>query len=182
MWTREQWIENQNYWSDSRTINAMINDDCFFVKGSNSRICLEWVENKWNEIHEGDFEENQMKVEFNKWLTNLCGDQDLSVLSYNTKFQLCPTCGGKGTHVNPSIDCGGITIEEFRRDPEFFEDYMNGTYDIQCTECHGERVIQVLEYNTNNALYNWCSKRLEEHYEAQREYALEGAAERRWGC
>ena len=70
MWTREQWIENINYWNDRRTINAMISDDSFFVKGSKTRICLEWVENKWNEIHEGDFEENEYKTEFEKWLNN----------------------------------------------------------------------------------------------------------------
>lgn len=56
-------------------------------------------------------------------------------------FAVCSTCRGKGTHVNPSIDAHGITREEFDDDPGFREDYFSGVYDVQCYECHGQRVV-----------------------------------------
>lgn len=56
------------------------------------------------------------------------------------EFAVCPACNGKGTHVNPSIDCHGITSDEFDDDPGFFDDYMNGTFDVVCYGCAGNRV------------------------------------------
>jgi hypothetical protein len=57
------------------------------------------------------------------------------------KWEICPTCQGKGTHVNPAIDCGGISGEQFAEDPGFMHDYVNGLYDQPCNECHGRRVV-----------------------------------------
>jgi len=59
-------------------------------------------------------------------------------------FEVCPICDGKGTHVNPSIDCDGLTREDFEDDPDFAEEYMAGRYDQQCNGCHGQRVVPVL--------------------------------------
>ena len=74
-------------------------------------------------------------------------------------YGVCPLCDGKGSHVNPSIDSGGLTADDFYEDPEFKENYMNGTYDIPCNECHGKRVVpvcddpEVLKERELNALY-----------------------------
>ena len=59
------------------------------------------------------------------------------------KFDVCGTCDGKGSHVNPGIDSNGITSDEMWQDPEFAEDYFRGVYDVPCYECHGRRVIAV---------------------------------------
>lgn len=61
------------------------------------------------------------------------------------KFEVCGTCRGKGTRVNPSIDGNGISPDEFREDPDFEESYFNGDYDVQCSACKGERVIAVID-------------------------------------
>lgn len=55
-------------------------------------------------------------------------------------WEVCSTCDGKGTHVNPSIDAGGLTREDFADDPDFFDDYRRGVYDVECYECRGRRV------------------------------------------
>jgi hypothetical protein len=55
---------------------------------------------------------------------------------------LCPVCDGEGTTVNPNIDCNGLTREDFDEDPDFAEDYRNGTYDITCAACSGKRVLK----------------------------------------
>ena len=60
-------------------------------------------------------------------------------------YEVCDTCRGTGSHVNPSIDCGGLTSEDFDDDPDFREDYFSGVYDVTCYECNGKRVVPVTE-------------------------------------
>lgn len=62
-----------------------------------------------------------------------------------TRYEVCPLCQGKGTHVNPGIDAHGLTAEDFYEDPDFAEDYFRGRYDQICNECHGERVVEVVD-------------------------------------
>jgi hypothetical protein len=66
------------------------------------------------------------------------------------KYEVCPTCDGKGKHVNPSIDSHGISPEEFDEDPGFREDYMSGMYDVPCYECGGQRVVPMPDETTEN--------------------------------
>lgn len=61
------------------------------------------------------------------------------------RYEVCTTCRGKGKHVNPSIDAHGISREEFDEDPDFMEDYLSGFYDVTCYECHGKRVVPVID-------------------------------------
>jgi len=60
---------------------------------------------------------------------------------------VCPVCNGAGTHVNPSIDAGGISGEEFAEDPDFAEAYMAGEYDQQCNQCGGRSTIQAPDWD-----------------------------------
>ncbi len=62
-----------------------------------------------------------------------------------TTWGVCPVCRGEGKHVNPSIDAGGISREQFHDDPDFAEQYWNGTYDQTCTRCEGKRVVPVVD-------------------------------------
>ena len=60
---------------------------------------------------------------------------------------LCTMCDGDGHVVNPSIDAGGLSDDDFYADPEFYDDYMGGRYDVTCPECNGQRVIGALDDN-----------------------------------
>ena len=62
------------------------------------------------------------------------------------KWGVCPVCEGRGKHVNPSIDCGGIGPEAFAEDPDFAADYFGGTYDQTCNRCNGRTTIQVVDW------------------------------------
>jgi len=87
------------------------------------------------------------------------------------EYVVCPTCDGKGSHVNPSIDAHGISGDEFAEDPGFFEDYVNGAYDVPCYECKGKRVVP------------WANdERVERSIEEDAEYEAMCAAERRMGA
>ena len=66
---------------------------------------------------------------------------------------VCPTCDGKGKHVNPAIDENGISADEFREDPEFAQDYFSGVYDQPCAECDGRRVVP--EYDAEAPANKW---------------------------
>ena len=58
-------------------------------------------------------------------------------------LEVCGTCEGKGSHVNPSIDSHGISAQEWAEDwdVDSRESYLSGGYDIPCTECAGKRVV-----------------------------------------
>jgi hypothetical protein len=56
------------------------------------------------------------------------------------EYITCPTCEGKGTHVNPSVDASGLTGDDMS-DPDFRDDYLSGVYNVPCYHCHAKRVI-----------------------------------------
>ena len=66
---------------------------------------------------------------------------DNEVITLPTCWKVCDVCHGEGKHVNPSIDCGGIS-DEMEDDPDFREDYLSGVYDVRCYTCLGKRVIK----------------------------------------
>lgn len=60
-----------------------------------------------------------------------------------TCWGVCPVCDGRGKHVNPSIDAGGLSADAFADDPDFRDDYMHGVYDVQCSHCGGRTTVKV---------------------------------------
>jgi hypothetical protein len=61
--------------------------------------------------------------------------------SIKCEYQICEVCQGKGSHVNPSIDCGGLSREDLDEDPDFAEMYFDGGFDVPCYGCQGKRVV-----------------------------------------
>jgi len=61
-----------------------------------------------------------------------------------TYWEVCPICDGEGKHVNPSIDAGGLTQDDFDEDPDFRQNYLEGVYDIPCNYCGGKRVVKMV--------------------------------------
>ena len=71
------------------------------------------------------------------------------------KQENCWQCDGKGTMVNPSIDAGGLSYDDFYGDPDFEEDYFSGRYDIQCSACRGSGKQTVLGWDVFASEYTW---------------------------
>ena len=73
-------------------------------------------------------------------------DGEETEVTLPTKFEVCPRCEGKGTHVNPSIDGNGITSDQWAEwtDDER-DDYFNGVYDVTCYTCRGANVVPVVD-------------------------------------
>jgi len=95
------------------------------------------------------------------------------------RFEVCGLCRGNGKHVNPAVDAGGLTREDFDADPDFAEDYFSGTYDVTCARCSGKRVEQVIDHD---ALTKDQATALEVQAKAEAEYRAETLAELRAGC
>lgn len=93
-----------------------------------------------------------------------------------TRWELCDVCDGKGTHVNPNIDRQGLTGDDFHDDPDFFDNYRRGDYDIPCNRCGGRRVIAVVDEDACEAE---LLKIYREDMDAQAEVDAEAAAEAR---
>lgn len=84
------------------------------------------------------FDERNMTLAFE--LENGTGEQETITLP--ARFEVCPTCEGRGSHVNPSIDAGGITGSEWAEwGDEERESYRRGAYDVACYDCAGQRVV-----------------------------------------
>lgn len=144
-----QMIENHNYWSDHRVRASMVS---------------------------GPFEsiDEKRMVGVLKEMNGIPDGTEVPL-----KYEVCSTCQGKGTHVNPSIDCCGLSAEDFREDPDFAQDYFSGMYDQPCNECGGKRVTPEIDYDKTPddiiAAYDrWIKDEIE--------YAAMCAAERRMGA
>jgi len=129
----------------------------------------------------------------NKWYERITDDEKYVIInlywedeedSYEEevkvpiKYEVCNTCNGKGTHVNPSIDAHGISSEEFNDDPGFAEDYFSGVYNVSCYECKGKRVVpEINEEFCNDELLD----RVREHQKVIYEMNYERAREIKYG-
>jgi hypothetical protein len=82
------------------------------------------------------------------------------------------------THVSPSVDCDGVTADDFAEDPDFEEEYFDGAYDVPCAECRGEKVVpEMVREKVDPALL----ARLDVQADARARYRHERAMERRYG-
>jgi DNA-directed RNA polymerase subunit RPC12/RpoP len=95
-----------------------------------------------------------------------------------THWEVCDVCHGEGKHVNPAIDCGGIS-EEMEDDPDFRENYMSGMYDVPCNHCGGKRVVKGVDWN---AMSDEHQKLYERQLQQAHNDHLEHMAELRMGA
>lgn len=185
MWNRQQAMENHQYWSDPRVINSLKKKHSCFVEGSHTLIDMNWVEQTWYDNYEAFSDNSSESAEsigkkYEAFLKEMNVNDTSIPVRVVTRYQECYQCGGRGKTVNPSIDFGGLS--RIGEDEDFEEAYWNGRYDITCSACKGSGEEQILEYDTENKLYNWCCNRLARLEEHEHSYALEIAAERRFGC
>jgi hypothetical protein len=95
--------------------------------------------------------------DFSEWAQNYLADHP-DVRRIPTIKAICPSCGGEGRYVNPSIDSNGITADEmYELGDDFRDDYMSGVYDVECQECHGANVVDCLDETAPIRMqYSWA--------------------------
>jgi len=99
-------------------------------------------------------------------------DEDINEVP--AKYEVCGTCSGKGSHVNPSIDSNGLTAEDFAEDRDFEEMYFSGAYDVPCNECKGNRVAPEVNWNSlTQEEKDHVTQIIDDHYAYETELAWE---------
>jgi hypothetical protein len=88
---------------------------------------------------------------------------DDSEIDLPTKWVVCDLCDGEGKHVNPSIDGGGINVND--RSPEFWGRYMGGEFDVSCYKCNGRSTAKDIDEDACDPehLDAWYRQQEEEH-------------------
>jgi hypothetical protein len=120
------------------------------------------------------FDEQQMTLTFRYW----DDEGDEQVITFPARFEVCELCDGRGSHVAPGVDAGGITAEDMYDDPDFAEDYFGGAYDVPCYRCGGKRVEPVVvEERLSRDQMAILRKIMEDCYDERRERS----AEMEWG-
>ncbi len=107
--------------------------------------------------------------------------EDELEVEFPAVFEVCGTCEGKGSHVNPSIDSEGISADEFAEDPDFEESYFAGHYDQTCNECDGLRVVPQVDETHLSDLQKAQFKSWSDGESRRYDYESERAHERRMG-
>ena len=105
-----------------------------------------------------------------------------TIVEFPIKWEVCSLCNGRGKHVNPSIDCNGLTAEDFAEDPDFAAEYFAGRYDQQCNECKGRTTVAVINEERCNEEQKASLKTLRANQEADAEFRRLQAWEARMGC
>jgi hypothetical protein len=130
------------------------------------------------EFNEG-FDAEAMTFTFTK------EEEDGEEVSYTlpARYEVCPTCEGRGNHVDPSIDAGGISSDsDFWDDDEDEEGnsrYRSGFYNVTCYTCGGRTTVPAIDRASADkaALALW-----DEIQEEDAEYEAMCRAERRMGA
>jgi hypothetical protein len=167
---QDQIMEERNYLMDPRT-NAENAWEGFDPRTNT-------IEISWTKYLEDD-EMTQIEGT-EEWV-----EEEVVTLKLPTVFDVCDLCRGTGSVVNPSMDAGGLTEEDFDRDPDFREEYFSGMHDITCPQCRGKRVIPVVNEagmsKEQKVAYNEYIKeqqeRAKDDYDDRRTYM----AEMGWG-
>lgn len=157
MWTRKQALEERNYWNDKRVRNAQ------------------------RYAHRNG-DEDRMVVFLTLPDEETGDDVDHEVPA---RYDVCPTCEGRGRHVDPNIDASGYYPDEdddwndLDEHDEPVSPYRRGAYEVPCMTCKGKRVV--LEVDTRKAdpalieAYN-------DYLADCEEYDAMVRAERMYGC
>ena len=113
-------------------------------------------------------------------LTFWGADGEEMTVEVPSKWGICESCDGNGRHDHPAF-ANGISGEEWANEwsEEDREAYLSGAYDVRCDECEGSGKVRV---PVLSAMTPEEREAYEEHLNNERYYALERAAERRWGC
>lgn len=96
---------------------------------------------------------------------------------------VCPMCNGTGSHVRHDIDDSGM-VDSMREDCDYdgMEEYYRGGFDVVCTTCEGQNVVEELDIASFYQDYPVEAKAVAKWEDGLREIDAEAAAERRAGA
>ncbi len=116
----------------------------------------------------------KIKTEF------LCSKGGYYSKEVRAKRIVCYECNGEGTELRGGLKGAAFSADEVNEwDDETRENYFGGAYDVECSECKGRNVVDVVDFD---ALTDE-EKDDRNRWEADdRQHKQEIADERRLGC
>lgn len=177
-------MEQYNFYSDARVLAAMRTTFWRVVKAGPSGAIVELddvLAEAMAEAHEWAEGDNP-GLNAIVWLraqglaAGINEEVDGIVIEVPTQYEVCDGCGGSGSMVDPRIDAGGLTREDFADDPDFARAYFDGHYDVRCSTCHGARVVAMPQFPEP------LRDLIAEMEEEDAYYVAERASELRMGC
>lgn len=121
---------------DSMIKNASVMDDRNYMNDRRTRAKDAWSnydeKTKTITISYTDYDEEDYEAE--------------KELKLPARLEVCDLCEGSGSVVDPNIDAGGLSRDDFDEDPGFEEDYHSGRFNITCPQCRGKNVVPVIDY------------------------------------
>ena len=124
-------LEDSNYYKDPRVLNRTFKDTYYYRIYPNTLV---FTKHATELLLEGGLINRK----------DLSEDAERYAIPVKTKFEICNQCNGSGTMVSPSIDCNGLTSDDFDKDPSFESDYFSGAYNERCSTClqyEGRQVV-----------------------------------------
>jgi hypothetical protein len=144
------------------------------------------IEDRYNYANDGRVRAGESRKgvteDFDRKTITYCDiphDDEELTLTFPAKPVVCPTCDGRGKHVNPSIDAGGLSRDDFDDDPDFFEQYRSGMFDVPCFECKGKNVVLEIDEEKADPV---SLKILEDYFIDRNASRAEQMAEMRMGA
>jgi len=96
---------------------------------------------------------------------------------------VCPTCNGYGNHFRKDLDENALIREMHEEgDTEGFQMYRAGYFNQICTQCHGEKVIDQIDWEYFHSEYPKEAKAVSEYNQQVRQWEEESEWERRMGA
>jgi DnaJ-class molecular chaperone len=92
---------------------------------------------------------------------------------------VCPRCDGIGTQDHSAFSDGITQSELEEMDCESRHSYARGDYDEACSMCHGENVVDELDYGN---LSDKMKKAVDDALEQQARDDMDAAWEKAWGA
>lgn len=179
-------IEASNLFNDHRV--AARDARVWFIGEDNGHVAVKVRTADWHWLNDNGYDPEEFEG-------GLKPDEDedaedrkyfpFRVVAFPCVQAKCPTCDGKGTHVNPSIDAGGITdFDEWDYDEQ--DAYMSGVYDVRCYGCNGQKTTPAINVEAMGPedlkAYTTWREWQDEIEREEADYRAERAAEIRWGC
>tara|TARA_R100001463_G_scaffold58250_1_gene110518 strand:+ start:704 stop:1174 length:471 start_codon:yes stop_codon:yes gene_type:complete len=154
-----RYLDNYNYWNDSRVVSAMTTRYWKVVQVGYASCIVEFNEFFFEELVEN----------------GIFSEEDSCRKEYSGSWGICNICSGSGKVVNPNIDAGGIS-DWSEWDYEEREAYFSGRYDQPCPECRGSG--KVLNPNFPKDIQDLLNEWEEDDYQSHKEHLAELA----YGC
>ena len=104
------------------------------------------------------------------------GDNSFYVPCEGSIKIVCPECNGTGKHLNATFRHQAVE-PDLVQDEEFMDMYMGGHFDVACTRCHGNNVVD-RPIDVPEVLKQYR----EEAWEEEMEYRAQVRAERMMGA